>query len=310
MKPVDLVRRAITNTTSAVAVVLDPFAGSGTTLIVAPTPPIASHEVSRAWFVMPGMVDHQTILRSTLRSMSPAPYYELPSKTRINKCGDALRRLVYTNDYPRVDDAEIDEAIRVVSTFRAAHAYPMQKIRYGLRSMVRTEGAQEVLAQRLKRVPRIIRKLHRMEKTNLARLEDIGGCRAVLANGPELERVRARVVKNWRHEFGREPRDYISQPKAIGYRAVHFVVKRDDRAIEVQLRTRGQQAWADAVEQADARLKLNLKDGTGPAEMVEYFSAAGEVIYLREYGQPVPSDVGERFNEARRAVVEAGYYEE
>ncbi len=68
---------------------------------------------------------------------------------------------------------------------------------------------------------------------------------------------------------------------------MHYVVVRDGRAIEVQLRTRGQQQWADAAESADARLSgvgVNLKDGEGPAEMIEYFAAAGELIFLREYG--------------------------
>lgn len=184
----------------------------------------------------------------------------------------------------------------------------MQKIRYGVRSMVRTEDAQEVIAQRLKRVPRIIRKLDRMPSCPLPNLEDIGGCRAILRDGPELERVRTRMARTWRPSFAREPRDYIAQPKAIGYRAVHFVVERDGRYIEVQLRTQGQQQWADAVENADSRLGLNLKDGTGPTEMVEYFALAGEVIFLREYGKGVPSLVQTRFEEARRAVIAAGYY--
>lgn len=142
----------------------------------------------------------------------------------------------------------------------------------------------------------------------LASLEDIGGVRAVLANGPELERVSQRVMRNWRNQLLREPRNYIDQPKEIGYRAIHFVVERDGRAVEVQLRTRGQQQWADAVEAADARLGLTLKDGVGPPEMVEYFAAAGEVIFLREYGRTVPADLVERFQAARNAVVQAGYY--
>lgn len=234
----------------------------------------------------------------------------LPSKSKINRCGDLLKELLYGPQPHPFGSAEVEEALRIVSEFRAAHAYPMQKLRYGLRSMVRSENAQEVLAQRLKRVPRIVRKLYRMGNSNLARLEDIGGCRAVLRDGPELERVRARVVTNWKSSFTREPRDYISNPKPIGYRAVHFVVKRDDRAVEVQLRTRGQQQWAEAVEAADARLGLNLKDGHGPAEMVEYFVAAGAVIYLREYRLPVDSTVLDRFEAARLAVVKAGYYRE
>ncbi|NMO54969.1 hypothetical protein HH310_27770 [Actinoplanes sp. TBRC 11911] len=67
-------------------------------------------------------------------------------------------------------------------------------------------------------------------------------------------------------------------------------------------------ALPDAVEAADGRLGLTLKDGAGPAEMVEYFAAAGEVIFLREYGKEVPAALIDRFNVARKAVIEAGYY--
>lgn len=214
------------------------------------------------------------------------------------------------------DPAAIDEALRVITDFRAAHGYPMTKVRYGLRSMVRTEEAQEVIAQRLKRVPRIIRKLQRTVgttsgRTALARLEDIGGVRAVLKDGRELDRVRRRIERNWKDAFRREPRDYIAYPKPVGYRAVHFVVIRDGRAIEVQLRTRGQQQWADAAESADARLAqrgVNLKDGEGPQEMLAYFSAAGDLIHRREYGLPISSDILDRFEEARQAVLHAGFY--
>jgi hypothetical protein len=182
--------------------------------------------------------------------------------------------------------------------------------------MVRSEFADEVIGQRLKRVPRIIRKLQRTVgsdtgTTRLARLEDIGGVRAVLRDGTELDRVRKRIEKRWKRDFRREPRDYIERPKNIGYRAVHFVVMRDDRAIEVQLRTRGQQEWAEAAETADARLGargVNLKDGEAPAEMIEYFQVAGEVIYRREYGLPLSSDLLSRFDAARAAVVQAKYY--
>lgn len=133
----------------------------------------------------------------------------------------------------------------------------------------------------------------------------------MLRDGPELDRVRKRIEKNWGRSFRRDPRDYIMYPKEVGYRAVHFVVVRDDRAIEVQLRTRGQQQWAEAAESADARLAVlgvNLKDGDAPQEMLDYFNAAGEVIYRREYGLPIASELQTRFENARRAVVSGGFY--
>lgn len=237
-----------------------------------------------------------------------------PSKSEINRCGELVRKVRYENHPLELD--ELDRAIEVISWFRAQHAYPMAKVRYGLTSMIRTERAEEVISQRLKRVPRIVRKLHRTVgsatgRTALARLEDIGGVRAILRDGPELERVRRRVERNWKSHFKRPARDYIAEPKAIGYRAVHFVVVRDGRAIEVQLRTRGQQEWADAAESADARLSdrgVNLKDSEAPDEMLEYFSAAGEVIFRREYGQDISFELTRRFNAARKAVIDEGYY--
>ncbi len=131
-----------------------------------------------------------------------------------------------------------------------------------------------------------------------------------VVDGSELDRVRRRVERNWGSNIRRQ-RDYIQEPKAIGYRAVHLVVVRDGRAIEIQLRTRGQQQWADAAEAADARHGLrgvNLKDSEGPQEMLEYFGAAGEVIYRREYGIPISFELTRRFNAARRAVIAAKYY--
>jgi len=206
------------------------------------------------------------------------------------------------------DPEEVDRAIRVVTAFREVHAYPMLKIRMGVRSFCYSEHTTAYVTQRLKRVPRIVRKLHRMEHASLARLEDIGGVRAVVADGTELERVRTRIGRTWGNAFAREPRDYIADPKIMGYRAVHIVVQRDGRAVEVQLRTQGQQQWAEAVEAADARLNLNLKDGVGPADMMEFFEVTGDMIYLREYGFAVPDDLSARYAAARAAVVAAGYY--
>lgn len=177
----------------------------------------------------------------------------------------------------------------------------------GLVSFVRSVGVTGAVTQRLKREPRIVRKLHRMEGTLLARLEDVGGCRVVVTDGPELELLRAWMTKKWKAQIVRE-RDYIEFPKDLGYRAVHMVVERDDRRIEVQLRTRGQQQWADAIEAADSRLRLTLKDGSGPVEMEQYFSLTGEVIYSREYGLAIDPELLARFQAARDAVIAAGYY--
>ncbi|MEH3033648.1 MAG: hypothetical protein PGN07_06335 [Aeromicrobium erythreum] len=97
----------------------------------------------------------------------------------------------------------------------------------------------------------------------------------------------------------------------MGYRAQHIIVVRNGRAIEIQLRTQGQQEWADAVEAADTRWGfrgVNLKDELGPEELKEYFRVAAEMIYRREFGVPVDTALMDEFDDARDAVVAAGYY--
>lgn len=176
--------------------------------------------------------------------------------------------------------------------------------------MVKSEGIQApFVSQRLKRVPRILRKLSRMGNSNLARLEDIGGCRAVLPDVDAVHRVRTRLEKNW-GKVTKRSRDYVKEPNPAGYRAHHYVVERYGRRIEVQLRTYGQQAWADAVEAADSRHALTLKDGVGPESMIRYFQLANEMIYFSEHDLIAPADVSAAFETARLEVIREGYYGE
>ena len=237
------------------------------------------------------------------------PRVSLPgiSKSQINKAGRLLRDAADERIEPTPE--QVQQAIDIVTEFRNVHGYPMTKIRLGLTSMMRTEAIDAALTQRHKRVPRIIRKLQRFHTTTLAGLEDIGGCRAVVPGPREAEALGRRIRRNWSQAFTREPRDYVENPKDIGYRAVHFVVVRDERAVEVQVRTRVQQQWAEAIEALDARrADLNLKDGDGPPDIIEYFATAGEVLYLQERDLALPVDLVERMRHAQEAVIEAGYY--
>jgi len=147
-----------------------------------------------------------------------------------------------------------------------------------------------------------------MHGTALVRLEDIGGCRVVVANPGDMDRLCRRIRKNWSGDFARSERDYVEAPKAMGYRAHHFVVRRDARAIEVQVRTVGQQRWADAVESIDARLKLNLKDETGPDSLMENFKIAGEVIFRQEWGLEIPEELINEIVASNELVIREGYY--
>jgi ppGpp synthetase/RelA/SpoT-type nucleotidyltranferase len=84
----------------------------------------------------------------------------------------------------------------------------------------------------------------------------------------------------------RRVREYVDGrdpgPKPDGYRAVHVVVVKDGRHIEVQLRTPWQDTWAQSVEQDTRRLAQGLKFGAGPDDLREYYQLISEYLALRE----------------------------
>lgn len=237
------------------------------------------------------------------------------SKGEINRCGERLaanHRLLQQGEFreylTRVNEEDSRAAYRVVDHFRAAHQKPLSVSSVGLRQFVNTAlGQPPLVSQRLKRLPRIIRKLANMQNSNLARLEDIGGTRAVVPTLEDQQKLCAHIEQRWEHLIKRD-RDYVHQPKTTGYRARHYVVERYGRRIEIQVRTRAQQTWANAIEQADSRFNLTLKDGVGPQSMLDYFSAAGGMLYHDEAGLARPTELIDRFEAATDAVIADGYF--
>lgn len=184
-------------------------------------------------------------------------------------------------------DERVAEAIEVILAFRAAHATPLVTANNGLRSMVRSEGCEVEVSQRLKRTRTILDKLVREPSLALARMQDIGGCRAVLNSIDEVRRVERRLCHN------RPPlrvSDYIGSPRSSGYRGVHVIVKYGGRQIEVQLRTRVMHEWAFTVEKLAGRLSTHLKaDGTHPVQLL--MSAISRAMAIEETGGMVDADL-------------------
>ena len=166
--------------------------------------------------------------------------------------------------------------------YRASIGYPLQKVTVGVRQFVARESSEVIVAQRLKRMPTILDKLGRESTMQLSRMQDVGGCRAVLPGGAsEVEGVLRRIERRC---DVRRVYDYNNRPKPTGYRGVHVIVLRDEREIEIQLRTPDQHDWALAVERLGARLGTSLKDGQGPTELLAYLQVVAELIALNERG--------------------------
>lgn len=209
------------------------------------------------------------------------------SRTQVDRAGAFLRRWWElepdSEEDAAVDQDELSRAIDTVSEYRTGFQDPLKKTTVGLRQFVQRESGTVIVGQRLKRMPQILNKLERFSSMRLTQMEDIAGCRAILAGGaPEVAGVLRRVRRNW-DIIGID--DYVKDPKSTGYRAIHVVVRRDSYPVEIQLRTPGQHEWAEAVERVAARIRRPLKDGKGPHDLLTYFELVGWVIAVEERGE-------------------------
>jgi GTP pyrophosphokinase len=209
------------------------------------------------------------------------------SRTQVDRAGIFLRRW-WELDPDSEEDAAVDEhefarAVDILSEYRAGFQDPLKKTTVGLRQFVQRETETVVVGQRLKRMPQILNKLGRFSSMRLTQMEDIAGCRAILAGGaPEVAGVLRRIRRNW-DIIGID--DYVKNPKPTGYRAIHIVVRRDGHPVEIQLRTPGQHEWAEAVERIASRIREPLKDGGGPRDLLTYFELVGWMIAMEERGE-------------------------
>lgn len=224
-------------------------------------------------------------------SPAPVPYSAAGhSRKQVDRAGDALRD--WWLDDRNMTPTE-GEALGVAWDYRLEFQRPLSHVVMGLRSMVQTEGAERVVAQRLKRLPRIIEKLTRDNRSNLSRMQDIGGCRAILPDLVTVERVRRRIHKN-KWDVTRED-DYNVSPKSTGYRGVHVIIRKFDRPIEIQLRTPSQHDWALSVERIDLRRRYGLKDDNGPDEVLNLLRASAYAIHQESIGEVLTEEFDVEF---------------
>jgi len=115
----------------------------------------------------------------------PTPSY---SRAQVNRAGEILR-----SSDPTLD--ELNWAREVLGSWRSCHGYPINTFQSTLRAKLRTlEFSDALVAQRLKRIPSIVAKMRRFPGMKLARMQDIGGLRAVVR---DLDAVR-RLERNYR----------------------------------------------------------------------------------------------------------------
>lgn len=212
------------------------------------------------------------------------------SKNQVNSAGEIL---VAADNFSLADQ---EWAARVLANWRACHGYPINTFQATLRDKLKGIDSNAIVAQRLKRAPSIILKLQRFDKMKLARMQDIGGLRAVVDSVPEVKKLEAAYrTMRFKHVLT-SSKNYLDEPKEDGYRSIHLIYRyASDIApeygglsLELQFRTRLQHAWATAVETMGTFLGQALKSGQGEGEWRSFFAKAGAAFAIVEGTTPVP----------------------
>lgn len=222
----------------------------------------------------------------------PTPEF---SKSKVNKAGQIISSDEFHSD-ANFDMDEFIWAFEVVDNWRSCHGYPINTFQATLRHKLKTIDKKALVAQRLKRMPSIASKLKRYQSMQLARMQDLGGLRAVVSS---LKKVRELEVNYKKSRFAHKliaEKDYINAPKASGYRSIHIVYRYMNQrltdynglCVELQIRTRLQHAWATAVETMGTFLNHALKSSEGPSSWLDFFSLAGSAFAYLEDTRPVP----------------------
>lgn len=206
------------------------------------------------------------------------------SKSSVRKAGSTIRAF----HRQEVDGAELMSALDVLTAYRREFQPGLAKYNMGLRSFARTLGLSAKVTERHKKERTIIEKLSRLPDTDLSRMRDIGGCRAVLDPQHTIEdlyRLRDHIERRWHPTW---ERDYIAKPRVSGYRAIHLEVRTTGLPFELQLRTAPMHNWAELTEAFSDLKGFNYKTD-GDSEIHEFFKNLSVVLAASEEGsQPHP----------------------
>jgi ppGpp synthetase/RelA/SpoT-type nucleotidyltranferase len=206
------------------------------------------------------------------------------SKNQIDKAGKII-----VSDCDK-SSAQYSDALSIVNNWRASHNYPLNTFKVTLRTYASSIDDGFLVAQRIKRLSSIEHKLIRFPQMNLSRMQDLGGCRAILSNASDVHKlVKKYEDSDIKHALD-DIDDYISAPKTSGYRGVHLIYKYfsdktdlyNGLSIEIQIRSRKQHAWATAVETVGTLRKEALKSSIGEDKWLRFFQLMGSVIALDE----------------------------
>lgn len=185
------------------------------------------------------------------------------SKTQIDRLGDRLRKEKIT-----------ESDLRTLDEFRRSFAEAYEFVI----GAIRNELDLEPTGRPAKSTTSISDKLKR-ESIRLTQVQDIAGCRLVVTGILEQERVVGLLASLFDDT---EIIDRRTNP-SHGYRAVHVIVTREEKLVEIQVRTSYQHVWAELSEKFSDVFDHAIKYGGGD-ELVRRLLLKWSDVVAREEG--------------------------
>ena len=180
------------------------------------------------------------------------------SRTQIDRLGDRLR------------EGDIsDDDLRMLHEYRRSFSESYEFVV----SAIRTKLGFDPTGRPAKSTTSISEKLQR-ESIRLTQVQDIAGCRLVVSDIAEQNDV----VESLAGLFNMASVvDRRKQP-SHGYRAVHVIVRSQERLVEIQVRTSLQHSWAELSEKLSDVVDPSIKYGGGSSEDQELLKDYADLI--------------------------------
>ncbi len=180
------------------------------------------------------------------------------SKTQIDRLGDRLR------------EGSTGEAdLRLLDEYRRSFGDAYETVIRTIRDTLHLEPT----GRPAKSTSSIVEKLGR-ETIRLSQLQDIAGCRIVLANVTEQESVVASFCALFPEA---DVVDRRANP-SHGYRAVHVVARISGKLIEIQVRSPLQHLWAELSEKYSDIIDPSIKYGGGEDHTRQMLTQTSELV--------------------------------
>lgn len=186
------------------------------------------------------------------------------TKGQINKIGKSLLTSIQNKTNPSEQD------LLGLQQYRKEFKDPLKIASNELLRIMNLIDNEGIVTYRVKRIESILSKIERQPDMDLARVNDIAGCRCILQNEKKVFQFLDELRKSTVLEIVKKSNsdgtskeylyDYINKPKSNGYKSIHVICKCLDKSIEIQIRDNTQHAWATLVEITDSIYKTEIKE--------------------------------------------------